>query len=75
MKAEVVDLERFYKKRVRITDYSGKKWYGVVDNITSAADNEEDDAPGEISVGLKPERGLGIDFMLHEIKSIEVLDS
>ena len=59
---------------MKIKDKRGKEWYGVVDNVTSAEDNEEDEVPGEISIGIKPERGLGIDFMLHEINSIKVME-
>ena len=46
MKTTYSELNKFFGRKVKIKDNREKEWYGVVDNITSAEDNEEDEVPG-----------------------------
>ena len=48
MKTTYSELNKFFGRKVKIKDKREKEWYGVVDNITSAEDNEEDEVPGEV---------------------------
>lgn len=74
--AAVMDLEQFWGKRVRLIDNNGQSWKGIVNAVTSAADN--DDTEPSITI-RKPEEGLFTDGVVEilqsEIVSIEEVQS
>lgn len=72
---EMESLYSFLDKRVKIIDENGKEWHGYVENVESAWDNEPDGL-AEDSIVIKADSGYKnssyVEFMQHEVKSIEV---
>ena len=73
--SKMKNLEDYFGKRVKIVDDNGKEWHGRVIDYTSALDNETDGIVEEsivIKTDDKDEDKRYIEFMQHEVKSIEV---
>lgn len=71
-------MESFYSflgKRVKIISIKEMEWHGYVENVESAWDNAPDGI-AEDSIVIKVDSGYKnspyVEFMQHEVKSIEV---
>lgn len=62
--------EELFGKKILLIDDEDKEWIGILDGITSDADNEEDDFPGEYSVTIKVGKRY-YEIFDHEVKSIQ----
>lgn len=65
--------EELFGKKILLIDNEDKEWVGILDCITSDADNEEDDTPGEYSVTLEVGKRY-YEFFDHEVKSIQAAE-
>ena len=65
--------EELFGKKVLLIDDENKEWIGILDCITSDADNEEDDTLGEYSVTLEVGKRY-YEFFDHEGKSIQAAE-
>ncbi len=71
----MISLYGYLGKRVKIIDDNGKEWHGYVDLYTSDLDNETDGIAEEsivIKTDGEDDEIRYIEFMQHEVKSIEV---
>ncbi len=66
----MISLYDYDGKRVKIVDTDGKEWHGYVDFYTSKYDNEEGE--GSITCRMDDPNNSYVEFMQHEVKSIEV---
>lgn len=73
------ELYEYFGKRVKIISNKGNEWHGRVINYTSALDNDDENEEsiicsidGHEERRLKGTNYLHIEFMAHEIKSIEM---
>lgn len=65
--------EKLFGEKIRLIDNENKEWIGILCGITSDADNEEDDTPGEYSVTLRID-GYLYEIFDHEVKSIQAVE-
>lgn len=72
-------LYEYFGKRVKIIHIEGNEWHGRVIDYTSALDNDDEneesivvDIDGHEERRWKGADYLHIEFMAHEIKSIEM---
>lgn len=66
-----MNLRSYFDRHVKIIDIDGDEWHGYVDNYTSALDND-DENEASIVCKIDGEKKRYIEFMEHEIKSIEI---
>ena len=65
--------EELFGKKILLIDDEDTEWIGILDGITSDADNEEDDFPGEYSVTIKVGKRY-YEIFDHEVKSIQAAE-
>lgn len=68
------DLFYYWDKKVRIIDIDNKAFWGPVDDVISADDNDEKIASIVIRSAIgSPYAGKLVEFFENEIKSIEII--